>query len=96
MASLNGLNDTHDVCFDECLEIGENTTDPEEKVMTPDIQADNATADQETELLYYKQVLVRYKHEWTHSFTFNHVKMADWLLRITCPQDQTLTDILIK
>ena len=54
MASLNGLNDTHDVCSDECLEIGENTTDPEEKVMTPDIQADNATADQETELLYYK------------------------------------------
>ena len=33
MASLNGLNDTHDVCFDECLEIGENTTDTEEKVM---------------------------------------------------------------
>ena len=54
MASLNGLNDTHDVCFDECLEIGENTTDTEGNVMTPDIQADNATADQETELLYYK------------------------------------------
>ena len=54
MASLNGLNDTHDVCFDECLEIGENTTDEPEKVMTPDIQLDNATEDEETELLYYK------------------------------------------
>ena len=75
MASLNGLNDTHEVCFDECLEIGENTTERPGKVMTPDIQADNATGDQETELLYYKQVLVRYKHEWTgrHSSTFNHI-----------------------
>ena len=54
MASLNGLNDTHDVCSDECLEIGENTADKEGEVMTPDIQADNATADKETELLYYK------------------------------------------
>ena len=60
MASLNeSFNDTHDVCSDECLEIGENTTaGPGQwgKVMTPDIQADNATEDQETELLYYKYV----------------------------------------
>ena len=60
MASLNeSLNDTHDVCPDESLEIGENTTagpDGREKMMTPDIQADNATEDQETELLYYKYV----------------------------------------
>ena len=60
MASLNeSLNDTHDVCPDESLEIGENTTagpDGREKMMTPDIQTDNATEDQETELLYYKYV----------------------------------------
>ena len=80
MASLNGLNDTHDVCFDECLEIGENTTDTERKVMTPDIQADNATADQETELLYYKQVLVRYMSGRTQAATALHLITLEWLI----------------
>ena len=59
MASLNGFNDTHDVCLDESLKIGENkageTGEAGEagEVVTPGIQADNETRD-ETELLYYK------------------------------------------
>ena len=56
MASLNGLNDTHDVCLDESLKIGENKageTGEAGEVVTPGIQTDNETRD-ETELLYYK------------------------------------------